>query len=371
MTRQEYLSEVLNADLPQQVRADIAGEQRRFEEKRGADQPRHVLLIGGAGYIGAPVASALLDAGYHVRNMDVLAYPTAHSTTPLMLRDNYSFMRGDLCDLNALDSALEGVTDVVVLGGLVGDPITKKFPDVSNRINLEGLGACLDHLSGKGLDRVLFVSTCSNYGLMEDGKLADETSSLKPLSLYAEAKVAMEKKLLGLKGSVDFSPTVLRFATAFGFAPRMRFDLTVNEFTRDIFLDKDLLVYDADTWRPYCHVRDFARLIRRVLELPAERTAFEVFNAGGDANNHTKQSLIDIITARLPSDKISYKEHGTDPRNYRVNFAKVHETLLFEPKWTVESGVEELIVILKLGLFEDYDDFRNFYGNYDLPPSLR
>ena len=107
------------------------------------------------------------------------------------------------------------------------------------------------------------------YGLVERDQLADEAFELNPLSLYAKSKVRIEKRLLDRRDvEPDYTPTVLRFATAFGLSPRMRFDLTVSEFTRDMFIGKDLLVFDAETWRPYCHVQDFSEVIRRVLEAP-------------------------------------------------------------------------------------------------------
>ena len=152
-----------------------------------------------------------------------------------------------------------------ILAGLVGDPITKKFPYEAHDINDIALRGCIDQLNGRGLNKVIFVSTCSNYGLIQDDVLADEDFELTPLSLYAKSKVGAEKHLLSLKGQTDYHPTILRFATAFGLAPRMRFDLTVNEFTREVAEGNELVVYDAHTWRPYCHVRDFARLIGRVL----------------------------------------------------------------------------------------------------------
>ena len=128
------------------------------------------------------------------------------------------------------------------------------------------------------------------------------------------------KTFFELKNKTDMCPTVLRFATAFGLSPRMRFDLTISNFTRDMAMGKDLLVYDANTWRPYCHVQDFARLIHTVLEAPSKKVAFEVFNAGGDLNNATKQMIVDSILKKIPDAKVRYLEHGSDPRNYRVNF---------------------------------------------------
>lgn len=357
-------------DLESKIAPLLEDEARRFASKFGKDTIRRVLLIGGGGYIGTPVALELLRQGFYVRNLELFLYDTQSSVTALLMNPAYELIIGDLGDLKTIERALADVTDVVVLGGLVGDPITKAYPSESHAINEMGIRRCLDALDGRGLNKVVFVSTCSNYGLMKDGKLTDETSPLQPLSLYAKAKVAAEQHLLAMKASADFCATLLRFATAFGVAPRMRFDLTVNEFTRELFVGNELVVYDAQTWRPYCHVKDFARLIARVLVFPAERIAFQVFNAGGDENNHTKQSIVDIVLSKLPKGNVAYKELGSDPRNYRVDFRKVRENLYFEPAFDVEYGVNELIRALHAGFFADYSSRRNFYGNYALPHSI-
>jgi len=327
---------------------------------------KSVLIIGGAGYIGLVLTEQLLRAGYKVTCLDMLLYQNNTCVIPYMNHSEYRFIYGDLCDQSALDRALEGITDVVLLAGLVGDPITKEYPDAAHRINDIGITQCIDYLSDKALDRLVFVSTCSNYGLIESNDLADESFPLKPLSLYAQAKVAAEKHILGKKGKVDYSPVILRFATAFGLAPRMRFDLTVNEFTRELALGRELLVYDAHTWRPYCHVQDFARLIRMVLEAEEKQVAFEVFNAGGESNNFTKQGIVDVIRKYLPDSKVRYQEHGADPRNYRVSFAKVRDVLGFEPTFSVEDGVQELLYAINEHVFDHADAMRRFHGNYEI-----
>lgn len=355
-----------NEALPEHIASGLAEERRRFESRHGSTDDRRVLIIGGSGYIGVPLTHYLLEGGYKVRNLDLNLYGNGGTVAGFLLNPNYEFQYGDMASTTDLDKALEGVTDVVVLAGLVGDPITKKYPDESGQINDAGMLACLDALEGRGLNKVILVSTCSNYGLAEGDNIVNEQSDLKPLSLYAKSKVRAEQHLLGKKGKVDYSPIILRFATAFGLAPRMRFDLTVNEFTRELYLDRDLLVFDAKTWRPYCHVRDFSRLIRRVLEFPVADVAFEVFNAGGDQNNHTKQSIVDLVLARLPGRKVSYKEQGTDPRNYRVSFEKVKSRLFFTPAYDVGYGVDEILWALRSGLLDDADSRRNFYGNYEL-----
>jgi nucleoside-diphosphate-sugar epimerase len=327
---------------------------------------RHVLLIGGAGYIGLVMTDRLLAAGYRVTCLDRMLYRNNECVIPFMHDAGYRFVYGDLVDSRALDQALEGVTDVVLLAGLVGDPITKRYPEIARAINDEGIQRCIDALNKRQLNRVIFTSTCSNYGLIENDELATEKHELKPLSLYAHSKVAAETHLLGGRGKVDYTPTVLRFATAFGMSPRMRFDLTVNEFTRELALGRELLVFDAHTWRPYCHVRDFARLVQMVLEAPAPKVAFEVFNAGGEANNFTKKGIIDTIIGFIPDAKVRYQEHGSDPRNYRVDFRKVREALGFEPEYSVKFGVQELLAAMRLHVFDHADSVRDLHGNYTI-----
>lgn len=325
-----------------------------------------VLLIGGAGYIGSVVTGYLLRAGYHVRTLDALLYQTQSCVMPYLNHENYEFMHGDFTQLSCLNRALQGVTDVIILAGLVGDPITKKYPQLSDYINLSGMLQLIDTLNHRKLDRVIFISTCSNYGLIDENVLADENWELKPLSLYAKAKVAMEQKLLSLKGKLDYSPTILRFATAFGVSPRTRFDLTVNEFVRELYLGKELVVYDHATWRPYCHVLDFSLALKLVLKAPAQKVAFEVFNAGSEKNNYTKAMIIEEILCLIPEAKVSYQKHGSDPRNYRVNFNKIQTVLGFTAQYSVADGIHELLSALRNQLVVDVDTRPNFYGNYQL-----
>ena len=327
---------------------------------------RLVTIFGGGGYIGPIVAKRLLSFGYRVRIVDLFLYDTQNIMLSLFDNPRFEILNGDLADTDVVAKGLKNATDVVILAGLVGDPITKKYPDAHDAINETSIRNLVDHLNGRNLQRVIFVSTCSNYGLIPEGTLADENYELNPLSLYAKAKVGIEQKLLSLKGQVDYEATALRFATAFGLAPRMRFDLTVSQFTREMYLRRDLLVYDADTWRPYCHVQDFADVIQRVLEAPAADISFDVFNAGGDSNNFTKRMIIDAILKHIPDAPVAYQAHGADPRNYRVDFKKIRERLCFTPRFSVEDGIQELIRALDQNLFDDADTRANFYGNYEI-----
>src|SRR3990167_1480341 len=366
----ERLAEIafkLNSDLPELFQSQIFSEGIRELQSRSKDkQDRKILLIGGAGYIGSVLTKHLLECGYKIRCLDLLLYENNECVIPYLMNENYEFIFGDFTNSKVVSDALIDITDVVILGGLVGDPITKKYPDISLKINHFGVLNLIDTLNHRGLNKVIFISTCSNYGIVNDNQLADETSELSPLSLYAKAKVAIERHVGSLRGNIDYSPTILRFATAFGLSPRTRFDLTVNQFVRELYLGNEVLVYDAETWRPYCHVQDFSLAVRRVLESPIELVNFEIFNAGGDKNNFTKNGVVDSVKKFIPHAKVTFKEKGSDPRDYRVNFKKIRETLYFEPRYSVTDGITEILNALNQNVFNNVDARKNFYENHQI-----
>ncbi|MBR0695044.1 NAD(P)-dependent oxidoreductase [Bradyrhizobium lablabi] len=331
-----------------------------------ANDNRKVLLVGGAGYVGSVMTAHLLKKGWSVRCLDQLIYKNESSAWPHLSHPQYEFMRGDIRNPNIFPQALKDVDDVVILAGLVGDPITKTYPEESDAINRVGVGSFIDAVQDHSVERLIFVSTCSNYGLVERDEAVDENYPLAPLSLYAKHKVAMEQKILALKGRVGFCPTVLRFATAFGLSSRMRFDLTVNEFVRELHMGKELLVFDPKTWRPYCHVKDFSRAVEQVLTASADKVAFEVFNVGCEANNFTKLMIVEEIVKHLPRSKVAYQERGTDPRNYRVNFEKIRRRLNFTPEVSVQQGISEILASLRQGLFDHVEEQKHFFGNYEI-----
>ena len=327
---------------------------------------KKVLIIGGAGYVGSVITSHFLKLGLNVNVLDQFVYENEFAVATYLGDSNYRLFKGDLGDSKILDIASKDVDQVFLLGGLVGDPITKSFPKESGFINEKQVIKCIDYFDNKNIEKLVFISTCSNYGLIKENELADEAFDLNPLSLYAKAKVNAERHLLSKKGNTKYSGVVLRFATAFGLSPRMRFDLTISEFTRDLFLKEELVVFDEHTWRPYCHVRDFARLLEIVFYIQKEKIHFEIFNAGGDKNNFTKKMILECITQNINDCNIIFNQNDSDPRNYRVSFKKVKEKLGFEPIISVEEGVEELIEVLNLGFYTDSTSNKHKYGNYKI-----
>ncbi|HEX6651426.1 MAG TPA: NAD(P)-dependent oxidoreductase [Thermoleophilaceae bacterium] len=325
-----------------------------------------VLVTGGAGYVGMLTVEALASAGHDVAVLDNLL----HGQEPLAARleaGGARVVRGDVRDAGARSSALDGAEAVVHLAAIVGDPACARDPELANAVNVDGTRALLGDALERGVERLVFASTCSNYGRMADPTVpVDEEAALAPVSLYAEQKVGVETWLLGLGGG-SVSPTCLRFATVYGAAPRMRFDLTVNEFTRDLWAERGLEVFGEQFWRPYVHVADAAAAVATVLAAPAERVGGQVFNVGRTDENYRKLDLVELITGRLGRGEVTYVHRDEDPRDYRVSFEKVRRELGFVPERRVPDGIDELVVALEEGRFGD--PFDPAYSNLTSSPA--
>ena len=312
-----------------------------------------VLVTGGAGYLGSVLAAQLLADGRKVRVLDSLMYG-GEALLGLYPYDGFEVVRGDIRDKDTIDRALDGATHVVHLAAIVGDPACKREPDLARAVNLDASLSLYERAAGR-VERFVFASTCSNYGRMGDpSEYVTEDSPLQPLSLYAETKVAVELELLG-KPDV----TVLRFATLFGLSPRMRFDLTVNEFAAELALTGKLEVYGEQFWRPYIHVSDAARASRLVLDADAETVGGKVFNTGDTKENYRKQDIVDLLRERLDREvTIDFVKIAEDPRDYRVSFAKIEQALGFHAGRTVPQGLDEVLEAVADGVIESIEGAR-------------
>ncbi len=320
-----------------------------------------VLVTGGAGYIGSLLVGHLLDTGYRVVVFDKLCFG-GESLLHVWGRENFGFVWGDICAPGSLRLVFDRqpVDHVVHLAAIVGDPACAKQPELARRVNYEASLALLDLAAARGVKRFVFASTCSNYGKMNGADAyVNEASPLAPVSLYAELKVAVEKVILeGLPRRGDLRPVCLRFATVYGMSPRMRFDLTVNEFTKELALGRELSVFGEQFWRPYCHVRDFSRAIRLALTAAADKVAFNVYNVGSTEENYRKSMIIDEIRKFIPDAKVRYIAKDEDPRDYRVAFGKIASELGFQVSRRVPDGIREIKQLIDDRVLRDPDEAR-------------
>jgi len=320
-----------------------------------------VLVSGGAGYIGSVLVRLLLEKGYRVRVLDNLMFGGV-PIIDLLNDENFEFMKGDVRNPDDVRRAMQGMDHVVHLAAIVGDPACAKQPELAREINLDGSRRMYDMANELGLKRFVFASTCSNYGKMSDPEsYVDEESVLAPVSLYAETKVAVEQYLLSQPKTNPCKPTSLRFSTVYGLSPRPRFDLTVNEFTKELALGRELVVFGEQFWRPYCHVVDLCRSVLAVLDAEEEKVAFDVFNVGDTSENYQKQMIVDEILKQLPGSVIRYVSKNEDPRDYRVTFEKIRDRLGFRISKTVPDGIRQIIQVVQDGFIPnpDANEFRN------------
>jgi len=323
-----------------------------------------ILVTGGAGYVGSVLLRHLLNEGYSVTCVDNLMHG-GESLLGVWTHPHFVFYKADITDTQAIHAILkeQNFLAAVHLAAIVGDPACQRNPDLAQKVNWQASRDLFRMSQDLGIDRFIFASTCSNYGKMDGPQgYVDESSPLAPVSWYAELKVRFEELILEKEGqSQGFCPTSLRFATVYGTSPRMRFDLTVNEFTKELALGKELLVYGEQFWRPYCHVADFSRAILRVLQAEKERVAHNVFNVGDTQENYTKKMIVEELLRHFPGARIKRVEAKEDPRDYRVKFDKIKNELGFNISRTVPQGIAEVKKVVQWGIIRDPED-RRYYN---------
>lgn len=312
-----------------------------------------VLVTGGAGYVGSCLVKHLLNNEIPVVVLDNFAFG-GESLLPLSGNALLKVIHGDIRDADAVRAALRGASGVAHLAAIVGDPACAANPALAEAVNWTGANLVFEEaLKTPTVSRFVFSSTCSNYGKMKGDGFVNETSELTPVSLYAKLKVRFEERITGEKPRPGFAATALRFSTACGISPRMRFDLTVNEFCRDMALKRPLEVFGGQFWRPYCHVEDLAAACALVLRAPEEKVCGEVFGVGDTEENYQKETLVKRIGRRCADAPVKFVQKSEDPRDYRVDFTKITKALGFKITRRLDSTIDEIVDGILQGLWQD------------------
>lgn len=315
-----------------------------------------VLVIGGAGYIGSGLVVKLLDLGLKVTVLDGMHFGE-QALSRVAGHPALTVISEDFRHIEAITRAMSGVNTVIHLADLVGDPACATDPELTIDINVTATKLVGEIAKAQGVGRFIFASSCSVYGACDE--IVDEESHLNPQSLYARTKVAAEAVLRSLDDPT-FAVVCLRFATVYGVSERSRFDLVVNLLCAKAVHDGVITVFDEDQWRPFVHVDDVARaivLILQILQAPVDLVANEAFNVGGDDQNYTLGDVGRLIRRQVGDAKIVTEANCPDKRNYRVSFQKIHSRLGFEPAWTIESGIVQVVASVR----------SSEVGHYSLP----
>jgi nucleoside-diphosphate-sugar epimerase len=312
-----------------------------------------VLVTGHNGYIGSVMVRVLADAGHDIYGLD--SYLFEHCTFGGDQPD-VPARRVDLRDVQASD--LQGFDAVIHLAAISNDPLGNLNPQGTYDINHLASVRLAEKAREAGVQRFLFASSCSTYGLSGSDDLLTESATFNPITPYGESKVLVERDVTKL-ATTDFSPVFLRNATAYGVSPRLRADIVVNNLVGRAFTTGEIRIEsDGTPWRPLVHIEDISRAFLAVLEAPREIIHNQPFNVGQSTENYRISEIADMVLAVVPGSRVTYAEGGgPDPRCYRVDCSRIAAVLpAFKPKWTVPDGVRELYEAYRAhGL--TYDEF--------------
>jgi nucleoside-diphosphate-sugar epimerase len=323
-----------------------------------------VLITGGAGYIGSLLSGVLLQKGYDVVVIDELLFG-GDSLLAYLTHPHFLFYKGNVTEKEAIRPYFKDVDFVIHLAALVGFPACQQVgPQVAWLYNLQGTKNVYELAAENKVERFVFASTYSNYGIADGDAPVTEESALNPQSLYAETKIASEQYLLdqGRKGGRPV-PILFRFATLFGLSPRMRFDLIINQFTLDAIEKRHLIIYQKNYNRSFVHIRDIAKALRMALELDLGKVGNQVFNVGANSGNYSKEQLITLIMKYVSGVTIEYKDlsFGGDMRDIRVSFDKIERVMGYRAEVSVDEGIQELANAIQSKFL--YDPHQNRFRN--------
>ncbi len=299
-----------------------------------------VLVTGAGGYIGTVLVNQLLD-----NKQEVVALDRFFFNQTLKEREGLSIVNDDIRFVEP--DIFKGVYSVIDLAALSNDPSGELDPIKTWSINYLGRLRIAVLAKRSGVKRYILPSSCSVYGFNEN--VLNERSETNPLTTYAKANLKAEKDILPLTDD-EFSVTVFRLATVYGYGgtKRMRFDLVINAYVRDLLTKGKLMIMrDGTQWRPFVHIKDVARVLSMAAMLPVNELAGEVINLGSDEQNYQIMDLAKRIANALEVD-LKYEWYGSpDTRSYRVSFDKIRKVMNFKPEYNAESGAKEIADAIK------------------------
>tara|TARA_A100001011_G_C14310013_1_gene845065 strand:+ start:479 stop:1867 length:1389 start_codon:yes stop_codon:yes gene_type:complete len=306
-----------------------------------------ILIVGGAGYIGTVLASKLLNKNYHVTIVDKLLYDRKVINVNFKKKfSNFRFLNADICDLNVQINVVRDIDIVIFLAEIVGDPACNARPEDALKTNYLSLSSMAQLCSHINLDKFIYTSSCSVYGLDKNNKILNEKSNLNPISHYARMKIMSEKVLLNNKNEI-FRPTILRLGTVFGPSLRNRFDLVVNTMAKNAYYNKKINIHGGTQWRPNIHVEDVADGIISIIKSKKNRVGDQIFNLSSDISNLQIKEL-GVMAKKVFSDaELKIEKNLIDNRNYKVSSKKLFNATNFRAKKNIISAYKEFKKIFK------------------------
>jgi nucleoside-diphosphate-sugar epimerase len=317
-----------------------------------------VLVIGGAGYLGCVLVQHLLEKGFKVRILDSFIYGK-RSVDKFLNDKNVEIIEGDIRNIETVNSSMNDIESVIHLAAVVGDPASRERPEQTVETNYLATGMVAMACKIKGIQRFIYASTCSVYGIGKD--TLDESAPLNPVSLYAKTKISSEESIMQLVDN-NFAPTIMRMSTLYGFSPRMRFDLVVNTMTMTGFLEKQINVYGGSQWRPLLHLDDAADAYIKVLNSDIDKVRGKIYNVGSENQNYKIIEVADMVKDAIGNVEVVKHTDNTDARDYRVSFKKIQDELDFDVSHTITDASKEIFD--KLNSKEIKNPKQKYYYNH-------
>lgn len=312
---------------------------------------KRILVTGGAGYVGAVLVPKLLEAGHHVRVLDLFLFGDV-----LLPHPRLELLRGDLRDRATLEAAVADRDAVIHLACVSNDPSFELDPALGRSINYDAFMPLVRTARARGVRRFIYASSSSVYGVKEEPEVTEDLS-LEPLTDYSRYKAECERVLLDHRAP-GFETVVLRPATVCGFSPRLRLDLTVNILTSHAVTHRHIRVLGGEQMRPNIHIEDVADLYVQSLQWPAEIVDGAVYNAGYE--NLSVATIAERVQRIVGVDvRISFMATN-DRRSYRISSEKLTRELGFVPRRTVEDAVRDLAAAFAAGKISDPSDERYY-----------
>ena len=326
-------------------------------------QRKHIVITGGAGYIGSYLTGELLRLGMKVTVIDDLIYG-GESLLGYLAHPNFHFSKANVTEPRAIRTNLrsdwEKPVAIIHLAAIVGFPACQSVGrQVAWRYNVEATERVFDQAVRLGIDRFVFTSSYSNYGLSPNGQAVTEETPLTPQSLYAETKIAAERFLIA-QSDASCAPMIYRLATLYGLSPRPRFDLIINQFVLEAYTKRELLIYQRGYSRSFVHINDAVRGLILGLQAPDEKMRCQIYNLGSESGNYTKDQIVEFVLKRMPETVVTYKDmtFGGDMRDITVSYKKIQRELSFQTRLTPEDGIREVLHAIRTGLIANPQDQR-------------
>lgn len=319
---------------------------------------KKILITGGAGYVGTELIDQLLKLDLEIICLDLMIYGNKSIET-YENNQNIKFIQIDIRNTNNIKKYFKNIDIVIHLAAIVGDKPCEAASSLAFQINFLSTKNIFEISKKSNVKKFIFASTCSNYGVSDPNKFADENSTLNPVSLYAETKIDCENYLK--HNSSDNMKTIcLRFGTAFGASKRTRFDLTVNSFVYEALKKEKIFIFAPKSWRPYIHVSDMARIVIEIIKKNYEDfDNFNIFNAGFTELNWQKIDIVNFIKNKINTLDFDVVNNIDDPRDYRVSFKKLSNFLALKDPITVRQGIDQIFDLYQKKIITDID-FNNF-----------